>query len=71
MWLAQDKVLGVEVGLKLLPRDAPEWFPAQRVFQAEATMAMQLRHPGILGVFYLGKGEKVLSLIQEAFAGRA
>jgi cell division septation protein DedD len=69
VWLAQDKVLGVEVGLKLLPKAAPEWASTRKIFEQEAILALTLRHPQILGVFYLGEAEDVLYLVQEPFGG--
>jgi cell division septation protein DedD len=69
--LAQDKVLGVEVGLKLLTREDPEFDQAQEFFQQEAISAMKLRHPQILGVFLFGKTENNLYLVQEPFSGES
>jgi cell division septation protein DedD len=69
VWLAQDRLLETEVGLKLLVRQAPEWAAAQKIFEQEAIQALRLRHPQILGVFYLGKTDRVLYLVQESFPG--
>ena len=71
VWLAQDQLLETAVGLKLIRRDAPEWAAAQKLFAAEAVQALKLRHPQILGVFYLGKTEEVLYLVQEPFMGES
>ncbi|MDP3182175.1 MAG: protein kinase [Desulfobaccales bacterium] len=71
VWLAQDKILGVEVGLKLFPREAPGWDKAQEIFPQEAILALRLRHPQILGVFLLGKTETLLYLVQEPFTGES
>jgi len=69
VWLAQDRLLETEVGFKLLAREAPEWAAAQKIFEQEAIRALRLRHPQILGVFYLGKTDTVLYLVQEPFPG--
>ncbi|MFH1594869.1 MAG: protein kinase [Pseudomonadota bacterium] len=69
VWLAQDRLLETEVGFKLLAREAPEWAAAQKIFEQEAIRALRLRHPLILGVFYLGKTDTVLYLVQEPFPG--
>jgi len=47
VWLAGDGLLGTEVGLKVLPREAPEWSEAQGYYQKEAALALRLRHPEI------------------------
>jgi len=71
VWLARDRLLGVEVGLKVLPREAPEWSAAQRYYEQEAALALQLRHPEILGVFHLERAEGCLFLVQEPFTGES
>jgi len=71
VWLAQDNILRVEVGLKLFPREAPGWDPAQEIFRQEAILALRLRHPQILGVFLFGQTETGLYLVQEPFAGES
>jgi eukaryotic-like serine/threonine-protein kinase len=71
VWLAQDYLLGVEVSVKLLPREAPEWDAAQKIFQQEAILALRLRHPQILGVYHLEKTERFLYLVEEPFAGES
>jgi len=69
VWLAQDRLLETEVGFKLLAREAPEWAAAQKIFEQEAIWALRLRHPLILGVFFLGQTDTVLYLVQEPFPG--
>jgi cell division septation protein DedD len=69
VWLAQDQLLETEVGLKILPREAPEWDAARQALAREAIQALKLRHPQVLGVYYLGLTEKFLYLVQEPFAG--
>jgi serine/threonine-protein kinase len=71
VWLAQDQILETEVGLKILPREAPPGDAARQAFAQEALQALKLRHPQILGVYYLGLTEKLLYLVQEPFAGEA
>lgn len=71
VWLAQDYLLGVEVSVKLLPRETPEWDAAQKIFQQEAILALKLRHPQILGVLHLEKTERFLYLVAEPFAGES
>ncbi|MFZ5448847.1 MAG: protein kinase domain-containing protein [Thermodesulfobacteriota bacterium] len=69
VWLAQDNLLRTEVGLKLLPRDDPEWARTRDMFEHEAILGLKLRHPQILGVFHVDKAERFLYLVQEPFPG--
>jgi cell division septation protein DedD len=69
VWLAQDNLLRTAVALKLLPRDDPEWAAARDMFENEAILGLKLRHPQILGVFYVDKAERFLYLVEEPFAG--
>ena len=71
VWLARDRLLGVEVGLKVLPREAPEWTVAQRYYEQEAALALKLRHPDLLGVFHLERADSNLFLVQEPFPGES
>ncbi len=71
VWLALDRLLGVEVGLKVLPREAPEWAAAQRYYEQEAALAMRSRHPQILAVFHLERRDDGMFLVQEPFAGES
>ncbi|MCL4500629.1 MAG: serine/threonine protein kinase [Deltaproteobacteria bacterium] len=71
VWLARDLLLGAEVGLKLLPRQATEWAAAQAYYGAEAILAFRLRHPEILGLFHLEHTEDWLVLVQEPFDGES
>ena len=71
VWLARDKVLGAEVGLKLLHREDPDWLAAPPFFVQEATLALQLRHPQVLGVFHLEREDNLLCLVQEPFPGES
>ncbi|MCX5892574.1 MAG: SPOR domain-containing protein [Deltaproteobacteria bacterium] len=71
VWLARDLLLGAEVGLKVLPRQAPEWSAAPAYYGQEAILALRLRHPKILGLFHLERTEDYLSLVQEPFDGES
>jgi cell division septation protein DedD len=71
VWLARDLLLGAEVGLKVLPRQAAEWAAAQAYFGQEAILALRLRHPKILGLFQLERTEDCLFLVQEPFDGES
>jgi eukaryotic-like serine/threonine-protein kinase len=71
VWLARDRLLGAEVGLKVLPREASEWSAAQGYYEQEAIQALRLRHPKILGNFHLERTAACLFLVQEAFAGES
>ncbi len=71
VWLARDLLLGAEVGLKVLPRQAPEWAAAQAYFGQEALLALRLRHPKILGLLHLERTEDCLFLVQEPFDGES
>jgi cell division septation protein DedD len=69
VWLARDRLLGAEVGLKVLPREAPEWSAAQRYYEQEAALGLRLRHPVVLGVYHLERIANCLFLVEEAFDG--
>ncbi len=71
VWLARDGLLGAEVALKVLPREAPEWSEAQGYYQKEAALALRLRHPEILGVYHLEDSTTGLFLVQEPFPGNS
>jgi cell division septation protein DedD len=71
VWLARDRLLGAEVGLKVLPREAPDWTAAQDFYHQEALQALRLRHPKILGLFHLERTAACLFLVQEAFGGES
>jgi len=69
VWLAQDNLLKIQVGLKLLARDDPEWAAARDMFEHAAVLGLKLRHPQILGVFHVDKAERFLYLVEEPFPG--
>jgi eukaryotic-like serine/threonine-protein kinase len=71
VWLARDRLLGAEVGLKVLSREAPEWPAAQGYYEQEAALALRLRHPEILAVFHLELTDQELFLVQEPFDGES
>ena len=71
VWLAQDKILKVEVGLKLFTREIPGWDLALQLFPQEGALPLRLRHPQILGVFLFGRTENSLYLVQEPFMGES
>jgi eukaryotic-like serine/threonine-protein kinase len=71
VWLATDSLLGKEVALKILPREAPEWSEAQRYYRQEAALALRWRHPEILGVYHLEEAAAGLFLVQEPFPGES
>jgi eukaryotic-like serine/threonine-protein kinase len=71
VWLARDQILETEVGLKLWSREGPEWAAGQKVLEQEAVWALKLRHPHILGVYFLGKTSRALYLVQEPFPGES
>ncbi len=71
VWLARDALLETEVALKVLDREAPEWSAAQGYYQNEASLALRLRHPEILGVYHLEISAAGLFLVQEPFTGES
>jgi serine/threonine protein kinase len=71
VWLAQDNLLKIQVGLKLLARDDPEWAAARDMFEHAAVLGLKLRHPQILGVFHVDKAERFLYLVEEPFPGES
>jgi serine/threonine-protein kinase len=71
VWLAKDLFLKAEVGLRLLAVEAPSFDQARRLFIQEALLGLKLRHPGILGVFFLGETVEELFLVMEPFVGES
>jgi len=71
VWLAEDRLLNTEVALKIFPRNDPDWAAGQKVLAREAALALTLRHPLILGNFFLGEADDGLYLIEEPFAGES
>lgn len=71
VWLATDRLLQTEIALKILPRTNPDWDPGRKVLVQEAILSLTLRHPRILGVFFLGEADDGLYLVEEAFTGES
>jgi hypothetical protein len=71
VWLAQDRLLGVDWGLKFLDRVAPQFEAGREILQQEAVLALKLRHPKILEVFYLGETGEGVYLLEAPFAGES
>ena len=71
VWLAADRVLNTDIALKILARTDPDWDLGQKILVREAAWALSLRHPLILGVFFLGEAEDGIYLVEEAFAGES
>jgi serine/threonine protein kinase len=69
VWLAQDRSLGVDVGLKFMPRRSPTFETVREALRREGALALKLRHPHILLVVHFDEGEEGVYLIQEAFQG--
>ncbi len=71
IWLAQDRLLEAEVGLKLLPAGDAQEDRIREFYKAEAALAPKLRYPGILGAFHLGEAPEGLYLVEEPFSGES
>lgn len=71
VWLAQDRFLHVEVAVKFMPREAPEFELARDFLMEEGRLAFRLRHPHILAGFYAGEIEEGVFLILEPFPGES
>jgi cell division septation protein DedD len=69
VWLAQDRSLGVDVGLKFMPRRSPTFETVREALRREGALALKLRHPHILQVVHFEEGEEGVYLIQEPFQG--
>ena len=71
VWLAQDRSLGMDVGLKFMPRRLPQFEAAREALRREGALAFKLRHPYILQVVHFEEGEEGTYLIQEPFLGES
>ncbi|MFZ5452240.1 MAG: protein kinase domain-containing protein [Thermodesulfobacteriota bacterium] len=71
VWLAKDRLLQTEIALKVLPRTDPEWNLGRKILIQEAVLSVVLRHPLILGAFFLGEADDGLYLVEEAFSGES
>ncbi|MBI4795383.1 MAG: protein kinase [Deltaproteobacteria bacterium] len=71
VWLASDRLLHTEIALKILPRTDLDWDAGRKILAREAVLSLTLRHPLILGVFFLGEAEDGVYLVEEPFAGES
>ena len=71
VWLAADRLLRTDIALKILPRTDPDWDTGRKILAREAVLSLTLRHPLILGVFFLGEAEDGLYLVEEPFPGES
>jgi serine/threonine-protein kinase len=71
VYLAQDRLLKVEVALKFISREAPEFDRAKSILIREAAWAYRLRHPLILAVFHGSEDREGFCLVEEPHAGES
>jgi eukaryotic-like serine/threonine-protein kinase len=71
VYLAQDRLLKVEVGLKFISQETPEFDLARSILVREAAMAYRLRHPLILAVFHGSEDREGFYLVQEPHLGES
>ncbi len=71
VWLAQDRTLGIDVGLKFMPRRGPQYETVREAMRREAALALKLRHPNILQVMHYDEGDEGAYLIQEPCQGES
>lgn len=71
VYLAQDRLLKVEVGLKFISRAAREFDAARGFLIKEAALAHNLRHPLILTVFHGAEDREGFYLVQEPYTGES
>ena len=69
--LARDQVLDIDVGLKVLSNEHPEFARLLEYYRREALWGLKLHHPQILGVHHLDETTEGVFLIQEPFAGNS
>ncbi len=69
VWLAQDRSLGVDVGIKFMSRRSPTFEVVREALRREGALALKLRHPHILQVVHFEEGEEGVYLILEPFQG--
>ncbi len=69
VWLAQDRSLEQDVGLKFVPAGWPHFEAAKGVLRREASLALKLRHPYIISVFHYEEVEEGVYLILEPYPG--
>lgn len=71
VWLAQDRSLGLDVGLKFVPKEWPHFEAAREALRREGALAFKLRHPHIIQVVHFEEGDQGVFLIQEPFEGES
>jgi serine/threonine protein kinase len=71
VWLAQDRSLEMDVGLKFIPRSLPQFEVVREALRREGILAFKLRHPYILQVFHFEEGDEGAYVIQEPFLGES
>lgn len=71
VYLARDQILEVEVGLKFLPNDGPDFDRYLESYRQEAILGLKLHHPQILGVQHLDETAEGIFLIQEPCQGNS
>jgi eukaryotic-like serine/threonine-protein kinase len=69
--LARDQVLDLDVGLKLLSNEHPEFSRLLEYYRREALWGLRLHHPQILGVHHLDETAEGVFLVLEPFAGNS
>jgi serine/threonine protein kinase len=70
VWLAEDKNLGRQVAIKLLPAEFTGDADRLRRFEQEARAASALNHPNIVTVHEIGKVDGLHFLVTEFVKGR-
>ncbi|MDI6852841.1 MAG: protein kinase [Deltaproteobacteria bacterium] len=71
VYLAQDRLLKVEVGLKFISREVPDFEASRGFLIKEAALAYRLRHPLILTVFHGSENREGFYLVQEPYGGES
>jgi len=69
VFLARDQVVDVDVGLKYLANERPEFERFLEYYRREALWGLKIHHPQILGIHHLDEGAEGVFLIQEPFIG--
>jgi serine/threonine-protein kinase len=69
VWLAQDRLLKIDVGLKFCPREAPDFELARDVLLEEAILGFRLRQAQILAAYHAGETAEGAFLVLEPFTG--
>jgi len=71
VWLAQDRLLGIDISLKFVSRRSAQFELERGTLRREGALALKLRHPHILEVLHYEEGEEGAFLIQEPFPGES